>query len=92
MRFQPSIIDGMLERALQSLDLATLQTERASCLSALLKLARGEKAQRTAFDGRSLDYTPADQPNLERLIAALDSAIQAKTSGRAARRPLHPVY
>ncbi|MBK1719218.1 gpW family head-tail joining protein [Thiocystis violacea] len=83
----------MLSRTLQTLSLAELQTERSACLSALFKLARGETTQRVGFDGRAVDYTPADTAKLEALIGELDRAIRAKESGRTPnRRPLHPVY
>lgn len=82
----------MLARALQSLPLDQLQSERSECLAALLAIAKGRKVQRTGFDGRSVDYTPADTARLESLIADLDAAIQAKTTGTPTRRPLHPVY
>lgn len=82
----------MLSTALQSLTLAELQAERTACLTALFALAKGERAQRRALDGRMVEYTPGDQARLESLISELDTAIRVKTTGTRARRPIHPVY
>ncbi len=70
----------MLSRALQSLDLDALKSERSSCLSAVLSLASGKTVQRKTLDGRSVEYTPADIDALKSLIDSLEQAIQAKES------------
>lgn len=82
----------MLTRALQSLSLADLQAERASCLQALFALAKGEKVARVDSNGRAIAYGPADVARLESLISDLDAAIQAKERGTPVRRPILPVY
>ena len=82
----------MLTRALQSLPLADLQTERTACLQALFALAKGEKVQRIDSNGRVIQYGPGDVARLEALIGDLDSAISAQERGTPARRPILPAY
>ena len=84
----------MLARAFQSLSLAELQAERASCLSALLALVKGTRATRLTHDGKTVEYAPSPsaRADLEALIGELDAAIALKTTGRSPRRPIHPVY
>lgn len=84
---------AIMDAALLSLPLETLQAYLADAVSALHKLAIGQRVTLTQTDrsqGRKSEYAPVEMDELRGYIADLQGAIAAKQSGSAASR--RPIY
>jgi len=70
-----------------AVDTALLTTRLSDAQLALHKLMIGQSATATGHDGKSVAFTPADEPKLRAYIAELQKSLNVSGTRRQARRP-----
>lgn len=82
-----------MDAAMIALPLETLQAYLAEAISAVHKLAIGQRVTLTQMDrsqGRKSEYAPVEMAELKAYVADLQGAIAAKQAGATtSRRPIY---
>lgn len=82
-----------MDSALATLPVETLQARLAEALDAQHALNIGRRvAMATTATGQRVQYAESQAGELRAYIAALQSAIAAKTAGRPVRGPIYLVF